>query len=327
MYTLRPLNLPGDYPRLAEIYNSTRPEPVTAEQLKEGDSRIPVQGQVSFNADGKLIGHTRKRMAATGEDGIPVGYGEAWRAPWSPPGKMFCHVYVLPEHQHRGVGTMLAQSLLDFVRQEGAEVLGTQVRDNCAEGRRFAERYGFAVDSHMFESTLDLATFDETPFTGVIEAAEAGGIHFFTLADEPGEATERKLYELDKQTTYDIPGFEGEMMPFSEWRKWVLEGENVRFDGMIIAADGDRFAGMSGIHYRPQTGAFYTIYTGVDKAYRGRHLALALKLLTIRTARRYGATYMRTNNDSRNVPMLTVNRKLGYQPAPGWYQLRMSLKD
>jgi hypothetical protein len=33
---------------------------------------------------------------------------------------------------------------------------------------------------------------------------------------------------------------------------------------------------------------------------------------------------IRTNNDSRNAPMLAINRKMGYQPEPGWHLL---LKD
>ncbi|HEY7850574.1 MAG TPA: hypothetical protein VIC27_10950, partial [Ktedonobacterales bacterium] len=33
----------------------------------------------------------------------------------------------------------------------------------------------------------------------------------------------------------------------------------------------------------------------------------------------------RTNNDSQNAPMLAVNRKLGYQPQPGFYRMRAQL--
>jgi hypothetical protein len=54
-------------------------------------------------------------------------------------------------------------------------------------------------------------------------------------------------------------------------------------------------------------------------------VALGLKLLAIRAARRHGARYLRTNNDSENAPMLAVNRKLGYQPAPGYYRMRARL--
>jgi hypothetical protein len=31
--------------------------------------------------------------------------------------------------------------------------------------------------------------------------------------------------------------------------------------------------------------------------------------------------FVRTDNDSKNAPMLAVNRKLGYKPEPGYYRL------
>jgi hypothetical protein len=54
-------------------------------------------------------------------------------------------------------------------------------------------------------------------------------------------------------------------------------------------------------------------------------VAQALKLLAIRCARRYGAVYIRTHNDSENAPMLAINRKLGYQPQPGLYRYTLDL--
>jgi hypothetical protein len=34
---------------------------------------------------------------------------------------------------------------------------------------------------------------------------------------------------------------------------------------------------------------------------------------------------MRTNNDSKNEPMLAVNRKVGYKPEPGYLRYRKSV--
>ncbi|GCE09357.1 hypothetical protein KDAU_66860 [Dictyobacter aurantiacus] len=78
---------------------------------------------------------------------------------------------------------------------------------------------------------------------------------------------------------------------------------------------------MTAAGYFPTTNSMYNMMTGVEPEYRGRGIALALKLLVIRCARKYGVAYLRTNNDSENVPMLTVNRKLGYLPVPGKYLL------
>lgn len=63
------------------------------------------------------------------------------------------------------------------------------------------------------------------------------------------------------------------------------------------------------------------MFTGVDPAWHGKGIALALKVLAIDCARRYGADYISTNNDSENAPMLAINRTLGYQPQPGFYRM------
>jgi GNAT superfamily N-acetyltransferase len=61
--------------------------------------------------------------------------------------------------------------------------------------------------------------------------------------------------------------------------------------------------------------------TGVLREYRGRDIALALKLRAIQVARAREMRTMWTNNDSENAPMLAINRKLGYQPEPGVIRL------
>ena len=65
--------------------------------------------------------------------------------------------------------------------------------------------------------------------------------------------------------------------------------------------------------------------TGVDRQFRGRNLALALKLLSIQYAKRHSILYLETSNDSANAPMLAINAKLGYQRQYGVYTLIKSL--
>jgi GNAT superfamily N-acetyltransferase len=79
--------------------------------------------------------------------------------------------------------------------------------------------------------------------------------------------------------------------------------------------------GLSAIGIYPADNHAYNAFTGVLREYRGRGLAQALKLQTILLAKREGVRYVRTNNDSKNAPMLAVNRKLGYMPEPGYYEL------
>ena len=49
--------------------------------------------------------------------------------------------------------------------------------------------------------------------------------------------------------------------------------------------------------------------------YRGRGLALAVKLASIHWAAANGVTLLVTTNDATNAPMLAINRRLGYEPA------------
>lgn len=69
----------------------------------------------------------------------------------------------------------------------------------------------------------------------------------------------------------------------------------------------------------------HNAFTDVDRAYHGRKIALALKLLAIQCARRYGASSIMTDNDSMNAPMLAINRKLGYQQESAMYRLLRAL--
>ena len=62
----------------------------------------------------------------------------------------------------------------------------------------------------------------------------------------------------------------------------------------------------------------YNLFTGVDKRYRGRKLAQAVKVLALRYAREVlKVNTVRTNHNSQNDPMIAIDRKLGYIQTPG----------
>jgi len=307
--SLRPVNPDIDFPRMAAIMSSINPEPTTAEELREWQEQ-------------EAPGTIRQRTAAIDERGYFVGYSDGQRDPWMKQGRFWLTVRVDPAFRGRGTGKLLYTNVLQFVLEQGATELEGQVRDDLPEGLRFAERRGFHVDRHIFESTLDLLTFDETRFAGTIEAVEATGIRFTTLADLGNTVeAQRRLYEVNRRATIDIPGRDEHFAPFEEFSKFVFGASWYRADGQIVAIDGDEWVGMAAIGYFDKTNSAYNMVTGVDKPYRNRKLGLALKLLALRCARKYGATYIRTNNDSENAPILAINQKLGYRPLPGEYLL------
>src|SRR6266508_6234596 len=168
--TLRPYDAPNDAPRLAELLTQHGPEPITAAQLLEWE-RMRSQGSVYLS------------LAAVGPDGTAVGFAEVSRAPWTAAGHFGLEGIVDPADRNRGIGTLLLRELTAFAQARGATLLKTSVRDHHADALRFVQNRGFEMDRHIFESTLDLQSFDETPFADAITRAELSGFVFRSLAD------------------------------------------------------------------------------------------------------------------------------------------------
>jgi GNAT superfamily N-acetyltransferase len=242
------------------------------------------------------------------------------------PGEFYLWVTADAGWRGQGVGTALYDDLLRFVRMHSADLLFSETRETCAEGLAFAQQRGFVVDRHFFESVLDLHTFDERRFAGIIAAVEASGIRLFSLADA-GDTVEmrRRLWEVNYQTHLENPGTTGTFPSFEEMMAIWAQRSWFRADGQILAAAGEQVVGLSAVGYFETGNLAYNMMTGVLSPYRGRGIAQAMKLLAIRAARRWGVDSIRTHNDSQNGPMLAVNRKLGYVARPGVYRLKQVL--
>jgi GNAT superfamily N-acetyltransferase len=80
---------------------------------------------------------------------------------------------------------------------------------------------------------------------------------------------------------------------------------------------GIRFCSLADFPNTPEMQSAYNLHTGVRHAYRGRKIAQALKIKAALYARQHKMRFLRTNNDSLNAPILSINRKMGYQPQPG----------
>lgn len=303
---IRPANPETDFPRIAELLTQTEIESITAELVHEDENR-------------QVAGKIRRRLVAVTDAQQIVGYAYTVHYPSQPTGLFHLVVAVEPGFRGLGAGAALYQEIAHFAQGQGATQLKAEVREHDPDSRRFAEARGFILDYYVFESALDLATFDESRFDGLIEAVEATGLRFFTLADEGNlPEAQRKLYEINRIAVLDDPS-EGSIAAYEVWRKLIVEASWFKPEGQFIAADGDRYVGLAGAWYQGNPDAMEQGLTGVDRAYRGRKIAQALKLLTIRYAKACGATRLNTGNDSRNAPMLAINRKFGYQPQPGRY--------
>ena len=128
------------------------------------------------------------------------------------------------------------------------------------------------------------------------------------------------MHEVAEEAVPDIPADEPYSAgSFERWRQVELEGPMTPPEATFMAIGGDEVVGyaMLWIHHARRGVASHGL-TAVKRAWRGRGVAGALKAAEIRWAKDAGLTELETENEARNVGMLAINRRLGYEPLPGW---------
>lgn len=306
---IREANPQGDYDAAARLISQYQNQAITGDDIREWDER-------------RMEGMIRRRTVAVTETGQIVGCSTMMHESWDPAGKFYVWLCTDAAATGQGIGSQLYDDALTFCGAHGATQLTSQVNDNDPISQAFAQRRGFHQDRHIFESVIQLTEFDETPFAHITPAVLAQGIRILSLA-EAGDtpAIRRQLYEVNRDTALDIPGRSLVFSSYEEFTQIVFDSTWFNPAAQILALDGDKAIGLAAVRFLGETKTMYNLMTGVVAGYRGRNIALALKLHTIRLARAWDAAAIRTNNDSQNAPMLAINRKLGYQPEPGYYTL------
>lgn len=297
-----------DFEAVAALLSICENEPVSQAQLLENNRQPPVGGMVQ-----QFVAEADQRI---------VGYATVFRHSWMTDGRFFVKVWVFPAERHHGIGGQLYNTVVAAARSHGGSSFDSNLFDNEPDSLRFAETRGFRTIRHLFESAIDLTQFDASRFEGVLAQVQASGIRLFTLA-EVGNTPEnlRKLWEVNYAVYQDDPGATEAFPNFDDFQKLTSEASWFNPAGQFLAADGEQYVGLGALRHNAENKSCHNMMTGVLRPYRGRKIALALKLLTIHYARQLGALTITSDNDSQNAPMLAINRKLGYLPKPGVYRL------
>ncbi|NED94665.1 GNAT family N-acetyltransferase [Phytoactinopolyspora alkaliphila] len=159
---------------------------------------------------------------------------------------------------------------------------------------------------------LDVQNFDEDPFLQYLDRARHHGIELTTMArigDTP--AHRHALYQLNKTCSADIPE-RGEFYTYDEYATRRFDQRVYNPSGVVLALDGAEWVGMAMTTIHAAKGYAFSEMTGVLAAYRGRSLALAMKVLAIRFAKDAGVSVLRTFHHPRNASAIAMNRKLGF---------------
>ena len=267
---------------------------------------------------------------ATGPDGLPAAF--YWvDISKSDPLSSFLYLYTVPEKRRAGLGTRLFTDMLQQAEARGIHNLRTAVDSQWADGTEFAAKHGFIERSSRIGMELELLHFDDSPYLKLIKSLEKDGFRFTSMEElGNGKAEQQRLYTLNDATASDTPGSEG-LHPwdsFEDFRQRVCEAEWYKPDGQMVVIEkaSGAWVAMSAITQMKGEQYGYNLHTGVDRAYRGRKLAQAVKVTALRYARdALQVSSVRTHHNSKNMPMIAIDLKFGYHEISRWYNLEKML--
>jgi len=309
---------PIDYPRLLEIYNANYPD--YARSIVEWRSRDEMVDRSKYYL---------QRYSFLERRAI-VGFGEVSHVTdMFHPYKFWINILVDPASQGRGIGSSVYERLTGELGRLNAIAAWAGSKEDLPRLTGFYQKRGFAEKMKAWESRLDIRTMDPARFQDYSEKVLGQGITITNLAEERGRDRDslRKLHELVQIISADMPS-PSPFTPISyeQWEAFELKNPSLLPEGYMIAKDGPKYVGLSTVWRLDQEPkGLVQGNTGVRREYRGRGIAVALKLKVIDFARRNGYEKMKTWNASNNAPMLAVNAKLGFKRGVGWITLEKDL--
>lgn len=238
-------------------------------------------------------------------------------------------VRIHPDHWSEAAYRECIAVAESWLRGEGAATAVAKVREDEPAERRLLESIGYREDRRYRTWRLDLVEGRER-LLATAEATAASmrraGVELMTLDRDADPERMRKLYELDIETTNDIPTTVPIPTPtFDEWNEFWFDNPAHTPGRFWIARDGDAIVGLSVIGFPPRRGIPWTSFTCTARSARGRGIGRALKYASVRQAIELGATVVETQNDAANAPILHLNEEMGYRPFKATIEMHRKL--
>jgi len=294
----------ADYPATIGLWNRLNPD--RSRSLE--DAR---------HTDASLEGKVRKGRWVAEVGGEIVGVGEYSQNLGSlHPQKFILEGYVAPEFQGQGIGKALYERVLEALQTYDPISLRTTVRENQDRALKFLHDRGYAETKRDWVSVLTVAEANLEPFTEAEERLKAQGLEIRSLAEllETDPQAISKLHALFSEIRLDTPRSEPPTpISLGTFVENVVSGPDYDPKAFFIALENTEWVGMSCMFRVGQTKELDHWFTGTRRPWRGRDIAQALKVRTVRFARENGFATIRTDNDSRNAAMLAINDRLGFR--------------
>ena len=222
---------------------------------------------------------------------------------------------VLDEFRGRGIGSSLYAAVSRHARSIGKARLQCDVWEDETAGVDFLGRRGFVEAERFARVRLDLR---EAPRPRA--ASPPPGVEILPLA-HCLDLVER-LFVVAREGADDMPSADPIEFTYDEWRSFEIDRETVRHDLSHVAlVDGDPI-GFGPVYVVGDSREGWHNHTAVLRRWRRRGVATAIKLAQIRAARAAGLEGLTTFSELRNVPMRTLNERLGYRPLPDQIRMR-----
>ncbi len=234
-----------------------------------------------------------------------------------------------PDARGRGHGSALLEHACRTARERGGEVLIGGTKESMTSSLAFLVKRGCVERQRAWESRLEVNAFDFSRFAGAEERVFGEGIRVTTLADEIArdrEAALRKAFALQDACRRDVPSVDPHTPGGFETFLSYLEAPTALREAYFLAAKDDEYLGLSNLWQDlANDEVLYQGLTGVHADWRGRGIAMALKLQTVRYARTHGKREIRTWNNTVNRPMLRINEAMGFVKQPVWIEFEKRL--
>ena len=241
------------------------------------------------------------------------------------PNKFFLDINVLPEHRQQGVGRGLLEHLLTKLEDHQVVTVRAVTRVDWTHSIRFLEQAGFREEYRAWESRLDVQGFDAGPYLQLEQQLKLEGIELKSYADLVGTPDlKHELWRLEMDASRDMPDPE----PFTEtsFERFETRGLNspdFAPEAYLVAVKTGsdsklEFLSESVLWWAEGEIDAWNGATGTRREWRGKKIALALKVKNILWAKTKGIAQIKTFNDDVNRPMLAINEKLGFVKQPAW---------
>lgn len=237
----------------------------------------------------------------------------------------FVWVAVVPDFRQQGIGTELMDNALEQARALGLSELTSQFDDADLGSKAFSKHYQFEPYLHWVSYSLNLNAWDESNLISSLEQARNNQIQYRTFEELGDTETNRlRLYELNKTLSATIlREHPQEFMDFETYQRQRLNGSFFPHSGVFVAIDDHEWIGMTQVSLR--TDYAFLEMTGVLPEYRGKGIASALKLLSIRYVKQREIEAIRTYHDVINTPIIAVNEKAGFIRGQSFYRVKRNL--